>query len=331
MNQPSTSTTNQRPLRWAHLLAWLLACGTFPLIWMGGLVTTYGAGMAVPDWPNTYGYNLFLYPLGSWLAVWDIFLEHSHRLIGASVGLVSIALAGVLWWAEPRRWMRWVGVAAVVGVSFQGTLGGLRVLGNELFLAKVHGCTAPLFFALCTAIVAWTSSHWRSLPAIERPRRNTLLILAGVAAGVVYLQIVLGAQLRHLPPEAAPIWFLIWVWLHVVVAGVALAWGIGLWWFVSRRFADVPMLRRRGLTFLVLIAIQVTFGLATWVVNYGFPAWFTDWIWEIDYTVVAEGPLQVTTTTAHVAFGSLTLVSAVSLGLWASRLLAAGSTTGKNR
>lgn len=331
MTQTLPNTISQQRLWWAHLLAWLLACGTFPLIWMGGLVTTYGAGMAVPDWPNTYGYNLFLYPLGSWLAVWDIFLEHSHRLIGAGVGLVSLALAGVLWWVEPRRWMRWVGVAAVVGVVFQGTLGGLRVLGNELLLAKVHGCTAPLFFALSTAIVAWTSPHWRNLPKIERPYRRRMLLLASGAAVLIYLQIVLGAQLRHLPPEASPIWFVLWVWLHLIVAGLALLWIVAAWWFGSRRLAEVPMLRRRGLLLLGLIVVQVTLGLATWVVNFGFPAWFTDWIWELHYTVVAEGPLQALVTTAHVAFGSLALVSAVSLWLWTNRLLAATGPAGKNR
>ena len=65
-------------------------CATFPLIWVGGLVTTYDAGMAVPDWPNTYGYNLFLYPWQTWLSgPWDLFIEHGHRLLGALVGMID--------------------------------------------------------------------------------------------------------------------------------------------------------------------------------------------------------------------------------------------------
>ena len=69
----------------------LLVCATFPLIWVGGLVTTYDAGMAVPDWPTTYGYNLFLYPWQTWFSgPWDLFIEHGHRLFGAAVGMLTI-------------------------------------------------------------------------------------------------------------------------------------------------------------------------------------------------------------------------------------------------
>src|SRR6186997_3734563 len=78
---------------WPHRWAVVLACATFPLVWVGGLVTTTDAGMAVPDWPNTYGYNLFLYPWQSWLAgPWDLFIEHGHRLLGMTAGLLAIAL-----------------------------------------------------------------------------------------------------------------------------------------------------------------------------------------------------------------------------------------------
>ncbi len=71
-----------------HRVAWALVCTVFPLIWVGGLVTTYDAGMAVPDWPGTYGYNMFLYPWTSWLAApWDLFIEHGHRLLGSLAGI----------------------------------------------------------------------------------------------------------------------------------------------------------------------------------------------------------------------------------------------------
>ncbi len=132
-------------------------------------MTTYRAGMAVPDWPTTYGYNMFLYPLESWLKVWDVFLEHSHRLIAASVGTLTIALALALWLGDRRRWIRWLGLIAVVGVSLQGVLGGLRVIADEQLLAKVHGCTAPLFFALTASLVTFTSPAWIS-PLSRRGR-----------------------------------------------------------------------------------------------------------------------------------------------------------------
>ena len=79
---------------WPHRAAVLLVCATFPLIWVGGLVTTTQAGMAVPDWPNTYGYNLFLYPWQTWLfGPWDLFIEHGHRLLAESLSRAVVAPA----------------------------------------------------------------------------------------------------------------------------------------------------------------------------------------------------------------------------------------------
>src|ERR1051326_6889188 len=80
---------------WPHRLALLLTCATFPLLFVGGLVTSLGAGLAVPDWPTTFGYNMFLYPWSKMIG--GIFYEHSHRLIASSVGLITIALAWTFW------------------------------------------------------------------------------------------------------------------------------------------------------------------------------------------------------------------------------------------
>src|SRR5262245_5747463 len=96
---------------WPHRLAVVLACATLPLLFIGGLVTSKGAGLAVPDWPTTFGYNMFLYPWSK--MVGNIFYEHSHRLIASGVGLLTIALAWVFWFQEPRRWVRRLGLAAL--------------------------------------------------------------------------------------------------------------------------------------------------------------------------------------------------------------------------
>jgi protoheme IX farnesyltransferase len=288
---------------------------------MGGLVTTYGAGMAVPDWPNTYGYNLFLYPLASWLHVWDVFLEHSHRLIGAGVGMITIALAVVLWRRQRRTWMRWMGLVALAGVLGQGTLGGLRVIEDALLLAKVHGCTAPVFFALTTAMVAWTSRPW--VTGIAAPHSSARLVqwLAWGPSAGIYLQIALGAQLRHLSPKADVSWFELWVWLHLIVAGLVWIGVIAAALFASRRLADQPRIARRAWLLLWLFLVQLILGAATWLTNFGWPAWFTSAVWEIEYTVVAGGRLQALLTTAHVAAGSLCLVTASSLALWSQHSL----------
>src|ERR687888_1557018 len=108
---------------WPHRLAVVLACATFPLLFIGGLVTSNSAGLAVPDWPTTFGYNMFLYPWSKMIG--NIFYEHSHRLIAAAVGLLTIALALVFWLGERRQWLRWLGGVALLLVILQGIIGGL--------------------------------------------------------------------------------------------------------------------------------------------------------------------------------------------------------------
>src|SRR5438045_9377619 len=124
-----------RPL---HVLALLTAAATFPLIFMGGLVTSHGAGMSVPDWPNSYGYNMFLFPPRLWIG--GILYEHTHRLMGTAVGMLSIVLALWAWRVERRRWVRWLATSVLLAVIFQGVLGGLRVVLVKLDLALVHAC-----------------------------------------------------------------------------------------------------------------------------------------------------------------------------------------------
>jgi len=312
--------------------------------------------MAVEDWPTTQGH--WFYPLPSWItAFWDFFLEHGHRMLAQVVGLISIALAVVLWRLDRRKWMRWLALAVVVGVVVQGVLGGLRVVGDgfvewleatrapgmaawriladDLLLRKVHGCTAPLFLALCVALLALTSRRWlesdgpQEHAAARRLHRLTLAAMLGI-----YLLIVLGAQLRHLPPgfEVAAwlkfvtarlmsTWFELWVWLKLTLAGLMVAVLTWLLLHVLRQHRREPMLVRRVKWLIGLFLIQLVLGAGTWVTNYNWPGWFTEYLWSIEYTPLAEGRLQVVTTTAHAAVGSLTLAISLSLLLWSRRLL----------
>ncbi len=177
-------------MRLAHRLAVLTAAATCVLIVFGGLVTNTGAALAVPDWPTTFGHNMLLFPWSE--MVGGVFYEHSHRLLGALVGLLTLGLAAALWPRGGR--LRALGIVAVVAVITQGVVGGLRVVLLTDALAMVHGPLAQAFFALVVAIALVTSARMaRPAPAVDGPTRG--LTLAG--ALLVYLQIVFGAVLTH--------------------------------------------------------------------------------------------------------------------------------------
>ncbi|HQU43251.1 MAG TPA: COX15/CtaA family protein [Pirellulales bacterium] len=318
-----TQTASPTPSLWPHRLAVLLASATFPLIWVGGLVTTYDAGMAVPDWPTTYGYNLFLYPWQTWLfGPWDLFIEHGHRLLAATVGLLTIALAVCVWKKDARRWMRWMAVIALAGVIFQGVLGGLRVRLDERLLAQIHGCVGPAFFALTAALATLTSRRWlgrgEGFVAIQNPK-SKIQNLATTTAAIVYVQLLLGSQLRHVQVTADAGIFRIAVWFHLLVAAAVVVHVVMLWLRAWREAAANAWLRRPADLLLSLVGVQLALGCGAWVVNYGWPAWLADYAWAANYVVRRESFLQAAVTTGHVATGSLILAVSVVLALRAWR------------
>ena len=122
----------------------------FILLISGGLVTSKGVGMTVPDWPNSYGYNMFTFPISRWVG--GIFYEHAHRLIASGVGLLTVILAVLLWFAEPRRWVRVLGYIAVAAVIVQGVLGGLRVVLIKDEIGIFHGMLAQAYISSLVVI-----------------------------------------------------------------------------------------------------------------------------------------------------------------------------------
>src|SRR5947207_8706668 len=143
---------------WLSRFALLTAFATLVLICVGGLVTSHGAGMAVPDWPNTFGYNLFFFPVSQWVG--GVFYEHTHRLVASGVGLLTTILAVWLWLKESRRWLRWLGVIGFFSVVLQGVLGGLRVVLFKDELGIFHAALGQLFFVLTCSIALFTSRWW---------------------------------------------------------------------------------------------------------------------------------------------------------------------------
>ncbi len=293
---------------WLHLYARLVVLATFLLIIAGGLVTSTDSGLAVPDWPLSYG--MFFPPM-----VGGIFYEHGHRMIAGTVGLMTLALTVWIWRKEERAWVRKLGVAALVTVVIQALLGGITVLWMlPPVVSTSHLGTAMAFFALVTALAIVTSTGWqRAVPARPVPGAMPLTQLAGATTLIVYGQILLGAAMRHtgaglacpdfplcngaaLPDLSPP-----GVALHmahrlgallVVCAVVYLAdrtWG---------QYPDIPELRRPALAALFFVGFQALLGALS----------------------VLSG-LSVGTTTAHVAGGAALLCSLVVLTLRAHRRL----------
>ncbi|MDR3377398.1 MAG: COX15/CtaA family protein [Verrucomicrobiae bacterium] len=174
----------------------LTAVVTFLLIGLGGLVTSHEAGMSVPDWPTTYGYNMFLFPVDQWVG--GVFYEHSHRLLATLAGLLTTILAVWLWWQDRRRWLHWLGAAAFLLVIAQGVLGGLRVRWQLDWLGVPHGAVAQAFLVLTCALALFTSRWWLQTAALKPasvPRG-----LQGHVLGVtllIFIQLLIAATMRH--------------------------------------------------------------------------------------------------------------------------------------
>ncbi|MGO8765910.1 MAG: COX15/CtaA family protein [Limisphaerales bacterium] len=179
---------------WLHRFAVLAAISTFLLLAAGGLVTSHEAGMSVPDWPNSYGYNMFAFPPSKWIG--GIFYEHTHRLWATAVGLMTTILAVWILLKDPRKWMKWLGVAAFLLVVAQGVLGGLRVVLNNAHLGVIHGVVGQSYFVLMCALALFTSGLWQRIPESKTnvPRHLRNLVL--VATLLIFVQLILGATMR---------------------------------------------------------------------------------------------------------------------------------------
>jgi heme a synthase len=196
---------------WLYWFAVLTAFFTFLLLGLGGLVTSHEAGMSVPDWPTSYGYNMFALPIKFWNG--GAFFEHTHRLLASAVGLMTTLLAVWLWLKDSRPWMHWLGVIAFLGVVAQGVLGGLRVRWHMDSLGIYHGTIAQLFFVLTCAIALFTSRWWANLSPVaaaydrrQDPEMNATvadrryknlrwLVLATTI--LIFIQLIIAAAMRH--------------------------------------------------------------------------------------------------------------------------------------
>jgi cytochrome c oxidase assembly protein subunit 15 len=304
--------------RWPHRWAWVLACATFPLVWWGGLVTATGSGMAFRDWLTSDGVFMPLYP---WLSsAGEKFIEHGHRILAMLTGLLTIGLVVVCARREPRLWVRTYSLGLLAGVLAQGVLGGMRVLLDERVLALLHGCIGPLFFAATAGMAAITSPGWTHESAGQRVVPAKLLRLAVLTATLTYLQLVLGAIVRHSPflqSDSAASIFQAAVYFHVVMAAAA---AVHVVWLVIQccRFGVcvLPSLVLAGLTLA-----QFVLGASSWIVKYGMPSWATRLIGETGHFNRADDLASAAVLAGHGAVGALIVALAVVIALRVGRLL----------
>jgi len=202
MRQPTPENSAVIPTRrnynkWLNRFAWLTCFATVLLICSGGMVTSKNVGLAVPDWPTTFGYNMFLFPVSKWVG--GILFEHTHRLMGSVVGFLTIILAVWLWLREDRPWVRSLGLIALGGVILQGILGGLRVTMMKDEIGIFHACIAQAFLGLLVVIALATTNFWQTLAnlRIDPLKLTQMKTLAIGITLAIYLQLALGATMRH--------------------------------------------------------------------------------------------------------------------------------------
>lgn len=271
----------------------VVAVMTWPLLFLGGLVTTYRAGMAVPDWPTTFGINMFLYDFLN--SPWAVYIEHVHRLYASCVGLATILLAVYFSLATRSRVLAAMSWIAVLFVVMQGLLGGLRVLRNSTLLATIHGTTGQAYFAFLVLLCLVASAASRpSTALVQRDpaaiRRSTILLL-----GFVSLQLILGGWVRHFGSSTALAVHFSSALLIVALSALVLCQTLSNW-------TTLPFLRRASVGLLSTLLVQSLLGVSAW--------WM---LRPFDGIPKSVTPLQAIIRTAHQANAALMIASVLTL------------------
>jgi len=288
-----------------HRFASLVALSTLVLLAAGGMVTSTRSGLAVPDWPNTYGHFMFSFPFER--MVGGILYEHGHRMIASVVGMLTIVLAVYVQLREQRTWVKRLAMGALAAVILQGVLGGVTVLLKLPAPVSVgHAALAQLFFCITVSLALFTSRGWRQPPS-RLPDDGVLKVIAPATSVLIYAQMLLGATMRHREAGMAipdfpwayghlvpPVWS-VDIAIHyahrvgaLVVTAMVLAVAAHVrWWHANQTALERPAALMIG-----LVLVQVTLG-----------------------AFVVLTALQPIVNTAHLVNGALLLATSVVLSL----------------
>lgn len=279
----------------AHKFAVFLAICTFCLLIAGALVTSNEAALSVPDWPLSFG--TLTPPM-----IGGIRYEHTHRVIAALIGLLTIVLAVILARREERRWVRYLAYAAIGAVIAQGVLGGLTVLLYLHYgMPVAHACLAQIFFGIVVSLAVFTSRWWTSeRPQLEDHGSPTIHTVATLNAIVIFFQVVLGAGFRH---QDIPIW------PHIVGAGLVLA--AVTWTAVAmrKRFGSSPEISKARMLLHAIFGTQLLLGFAAW------------WSRLSSAQAPQPMPVMVTLTVIHTVVGALLFAFSIVVVLICYRLV----------
>ena len=319
--QPAASSARQPRYHGAlHRFACFCAGAILFLICLGGLVTSNEAGMSVPDWPTTYGYNMFYFPWQDWVG--GIFFEHSHRLVASGV-VTLLCILGVWMCFQERVWLRWVALAIPVYALLEACLGGIRVLAALDWVGIIHGTLAQLILVAVSIIALFTSRWWLSGDRGVLPDKWTGRIFAITL--LIFAQLTVGATMRHehagLSIDDFPLAYG-QAWPKVDPASVAAYNQVRV---AHNEMPTTPfyilmqMVHRVGAVLIACCIFAAT--AAVWLTR-GSPAILRQWsaIWVVLVCLqIALGAFTIWTNkaadiaTTHVAVGALTLVTGALL------------------
>ncbi|MGO9455229.1 MAG: COX15/CtaA family protein [Candidatus Binataceae bacterium] len=292
--------TQGNATRALHRFAMIAVGATFCLIFVGGLVTSTGSALAVPDWPLAYGKLIPAWQGG-------IRFEFGHRVVAGFVVILTLILMAWALRVERRKWVRNTALAAFGLIIVQAVLGGITVLFElPLAIAVTHAATAQAFFCVMVAIAIFTNPRWeQTAHRDESAARPPLAALAGITTAIIYAQILVGALMRHLGAGLAipdfplafgqvvpPYWneYIAVNFAHrigAVIVATMIIWTVAR---VLRAHRDDAQLRRPALGLALLLVLQVCLGALT--------------IWS---------GRSVIPTTSHVAVGAAVLATSLTL------------------
>ena len=296
---PPPTINESKLLPGLHRFAFVTSAATVLLLMAGALVTSNDAADSVPDWPLAYG--KIIPPL-----VGGIRYEYAHRVMAGTVAILTLVLA-ILLARSGSRFLRNLGLTALVLVIAQAVLGGLRVLfHNPALTATIHAIVAQIFFVTVVSLSLFTSQWWNSNPAkLDDPASPPLRTLSAITAAAIFVQLILGAGFRHGAFGILP---------HMIGAAVVLFLAIWTSRTVRVRFGAIKQLRRWGILLTSFIGAQFLLGIAAY--------------WAVVQEIKAQQPTTtyVILTVAHVLVGALTLAASVVLALSAFHAIRGNAT-----